>query len=61
MKPIENWERIYSELKKNKEIIGIAPFIESQSLLTHQGEVFGAKSLGSYLIWKSQFRLSVTL
>ena len=47
MKPIENWERIYSELKKNEEIIGIAPFIESQSLLTHQGEVFGTKIFGS--------------
>ena len=46
MKPIENWERIYSELKKNEEIIGIAPFIESQSLLTHQGEVFGTKIFG---------------
>ena len=46
IRPIENWETIYSELKKNEEIIGIAPFIESQSLLTHQGEVFGTKIFG---------------
>ena len=46
IRPIENLETIYSELKKNEEIIGIAPFIESQSLLTHQGEVFGTKIFG---------------
>ena len=33
IRPIENWETIYSELKKNEEIIGIAPFIESLSLI----------------------------
>ena len=36
----------FIRIKKNEEIIGIAPFIESQSLLTHQGEVFGTKIFG---------------
>ena len=46
IRPIDNWELIYAELKKNDEIIGLAPFVESQSLLSHKGEVLGTKIFG---------------
>ena len=55
--PIDNWESIYTELKQNKEIIGLAPFIESQSLLSHKGEVLGTKIFGI----KPEFEKSVSV
>jgi lipoprotein-releasing system permease protein len=46
IQPIKDWRSIYSKLKKNEDIVGLAPFIESQSLLSNKGEVFGTKIFG---------------
>ena len=35
IQPIKDWRSIYSKLKKNEDIVGLAPFIESQSLLSN--------------------------
>lgn len=41
-RPLRNWESLKSTLKQQPHVLGIAPFIQTQAMLTNSGGVQGA-------------------
>ena len=39
---LEGWESLAAEAEAHAEVVGVAPFVESQGMLTHAGQVRGA-------------------
>ena len=38
---LEDWESLAAEAEGHSEVVGVAPFVESQGMLTHAGQVRG--------------------
>lgn len=44
--PLSDWSEIYDALENHPEVIGVAPFIQTQMLIGSSNEVFGSNLIG---------------
>ena len=44
--PLQSWEQVAREIAARSDVVGVAPFVDRQAMLTSYGEVQGATVLG---------------
>ena len=43
---VSDWENVVEKIKKHKHVVGYAPYIDGQGMITHKGEVRGVQVKG---------------